>query len=690
MKMKQFNYDLYGVLDPRFAQVLVPEKQYRVAVYPQVVIPEDNSFLPEPTSDVTAFLQSYRYDVARMVYDANAGLVQLLEQHGAENIVIPELAPFAIATIKGVQLLDLRWNKEIDFIEQADAHPPTLYDDDQNGLTVATRAVQNDVWWAQNNTGATSTIAIIEAPGIRPDVDYPATPDRWFSDLLSRPNEGGWSTMSSPLAYPTWRVASPNDDLRKTKAGTRHTNGVASVAAGTFYEGSGAKDARLVSGNCSLDPNNLAYYELVDLVVPAEGTLGYLPSTLNHSYGPSVAELVDLPEPYNNAMDFRTRQARTIEVHACGNDGNPLSGNPPRSPGNRPAACNEYNTIKVGGYDDQSTVVWSNDLVWENGSWINPYVQHAPGTMAGPGDRELPELIAPAVNVRQIDADWEQTDPALTWRSTGTSFAAPNVTALATLFLERFPGFATTPEFVRAALLATAVHNEFVPSSGGMPQRWAPPAFTYTTKVGGGYTPDLRAGFGGVSGNALSILLPSPPGSPGQGIWERLVVNESNFAPLSGQTENRKFYQQCVVLGTPCTIENGRLRKIRPVATVLPYERLRMVLAWNSRLDCLQCTPNYIPKNAPMDFDMVLVDGLTNAPLRWNTTTQSWGSGGPVVSLSYDNSYEVIELDPAQTASLPASARAEIRLFGPIPSQFSERLAYVSFGVPAVSDIAPR
>lgn len=117
------------------------------------------------------------------------------------------------------------------------------------------------------------------------------------------------------------------------------------------------------------------------------------------------------------------------------------------------------------------------------------------------------------------------------------------------------------------------------------------------------------------------------------------------------------------------------------------------MLAWNSRLDCIQCTPNLITKNEPIDFDLVIVDATTNEPLWWSETAGSWsttpGVGRPVSSFSFNNSYEVIELSEKQTQALPGTARVELRLFGQVPSTFSERLGYVAYAIPPLSVLEP-
>lgn len=676
--IKSFNYSQYGVIDPKLVKEIVAHRRYRVAIYPRFPTPDDDFVTIDPGDDATSYITEKRIALANALAPHTEQVVGVVNLIGGLDIVTSALSPFVLATLTGNQLLELRWNQNIDYIELAVPSPAALFaDDDASGRNVASLAIQNDVWWSAGYTGTQRTIAIIEAPGIRNTLPYPSSGDEWFSTSIANRSLGGWATMWRPSGYSTWQISAP-DEIDAT----RHTNSVASVAAGTIHDGSGAIGARLVSGNLDYDSTKLGGWDLVDLNAPAENTLAFFPLALNHSYGP--AGLVDEPEPYNNSMDFRVRNGLTFEVHACGNGGGPNSA-PKRDLSNLNAACNEYNTIKVGGYSTNSTVSWADDEVWINGSWVNPYVRTGgPGTPLRPSDRELPEVMAPAVDVRTANTTWQSGQPDHTAKYTGTSYAAPNVAALATLFMDKFPGFAATPEFVRAAIYATSIHNTL----SGM--RRAPPDFSAFSKTGRAYSADMRNGFGAVSGKALMGLVATQGFS--QGAWQRLTVSESDFQTLSGQTENRRLYSPCIVLDKPCAIGNRLLLPIRLPVTSLPYERIRIVLAWNSRVDCMQCSTDPNTKNFPLDFDMIIVDGTNDKLLRWNTENQNWvtsEAGFPASSLSFDNSYEVIELTPAQTSTLPPNARVELRLFGRSPEKFTERLGYVSYMVPATADIEP-
>lgn len=118
----------------------------------------------------------------------------------------------------------------------------------------------------------------------------------------------------------------------------------------------------------------------------------------------------------------------------------PIGGNEVTTPGLA------YNVITVGGYDDRRTADRSDDVIDACASFGNPNSLH--------GDREKPELAAPSVDVEVVTSG-----PANLVRVTGTSIAAPQVTAAAALLIERNSRLSIWPEIVRALLMATATHN---------------------------------------------------------------------------------------------------------------------------------------------------------------------------------------------------------------------------------------
>ena len=105
-----------------------------------------------------------------------------------------------------------------------------------------------------------------------------------------------------------------------------------------------------------------------------------------------------------------------------------------------------YNVITVGGFDDRNTAVWSDDSMYECSSTRNPASLH--------GDREKPDLAAPAVNITVV-----APGPAYLHDVSGTSVAAPIVAGTSALLIERNGRLSVWPEIIRATLMATADHN---------------------------------------------------------------------------------------------------------------------------------------------------------------------------------------------------------------------------------------
>ena len=142
--------------------------------------------------------------------------------------------------------------------------------------------------------------------------------------------------------------------------------------------------------------------------------------------------------PYGQLADqFAFDQAVTI-VAAAGNISNNIGDAGTVSP------CNGYNIICVGGFYDFVDSTWTNDVVDTDSAFGNPI-----GTTS---DREKPTLVAPSVNVQSIQNGGTNS-------VSGTSFASPHVAAAAADLFQMNSAFSTSPEMVRATLVATAIHN---------------------------------------------------------------------------------------------------------------------------------------------------------------------------------------------------------------------------------------
>ncbi len=106
-----------------------------------------------------------------------------------------------------------------------------------------------------------------------------------------------------------------------------------------------------------------------------------------------------------------------------------------------------YNVVTVGSYDDQNTTYWPDDVMASYSSTVNPLSNH--------GDRIKPEVAAPGSNINS-------TTNASPWTGavgSGTSYAAPAVTGITALLMQRNYSLRVWPEAVKAILMASAEHN---------------------------------------------------------------------------------------------------------------------------------------------------------------------------------------------------------------------------------------
>jgi hypothetical protein len=138
----------------------------------------------------------------------------------------------------------------------------------------------------------------------------------------------------------------------------------------------------------------------------------------------------------DRAFDYYARERNVTLVVAAGNSGGSLS-----------SPAKAWNIISVGGSDDQGTADWS-DLMYANSSYIDP--TSGPN---GHGDREKPEVVAPAVSISALGPDGTPAP------KNGTSYAAPQVSGLAALLMNRNSALTVWPEAVKAIIMASAIHN---------------------------------------------------------------------------------------------------------------------------------------------------------------------------------------------------------------------------------------
>lgn len=151
-------------------------------------------------------------------------------------------------------------------------------------------------------------------------------------------------------------------------------------------------------------------------------------------------------QPEDRALDYLVRLRDPTVVVAAGNYVGDAWGWNTRSP------AKGYNIITVGSFDDRDDVRWSNDITITHSAYVDPYIDGQNTS----GDREKPEVVAVGASVTTVDIN--QGDDGF-WPFYGTSVAAPQVSALSALLIQRYWYIRTNPEAVKAIIMASAIHN---------------------------------------------------------------------------------------------------------------------------------------------------------------------------------------------------------------------------------------
>jgi hypothetical protein len=150
--------------------------------------------------------------------------------------------------------------------------------------------------------------------------------------------------------------------------------------------------------------------------------------------------------------------------------------------------ANAWNVLAVGGIDDKNTEDWYDDVIWHKSCWENPDTPHS--------DREKPEVCAPAVDITTTRSGGD----FLTDHNSGTSLAAPQVSGIAAMLMEKsYYYLRYYPILIKAIIMASAIHN-VVPNNLG---------------EDAGYPMDNKEGVGTVDAYAAYDCLSSDRG----GLW---------------------------------------------------------------------------------------------------------------------------------------------------------------------------
>ncbi len=265
----------------------------------------------------------------------------------------------------------------------------------------------------------------------------------------------------------------------------------------------------------------------------------------------------------DRAFDYWSRLRWLTVVKSAGNNATYIS-----TPGKA------WNVITVGGSNMQGTVNWSDDGTANFSNYIDP-TGGASGT-----DREKPEVVAPAVGIIAENGNAAG--------DSGTSLAAPQVSGLAALLIQRNSNLSFWPEAIKAILMASAVHN-----------------------IEGNRTRSEYDGAGAIDAaladQAAQIQQSSPTVPCNSTCWWGIFTTSTS--PSQGSSLNRYF-----------NANKG--------------ERIRVAIVWSSNAD--SDTNNYNFDRLDTDYDL-RVYGTSGTPV--------------ATSLSLKNNYEIVEFVAEETTT---------------------------------------
>jgi hypothetical protein len=334
-----------------------------------------------------------------------------VERAGAEreSAVAPLVAPVA-ARLRG-----------LGHVPRPLRHVPAL------ALDVPSSAVNTLAAWAEVDRVYLDVLNEPELDQARPSLKSTIVSNRGYNGTgvkVAMIEVGGRVAPNDYLEIsqdPTTICASPSE----------HSTGVAGLINSNHPVTRGiAPGARLwVGGSCTGSSSQLQSR--------ANAAANWGARVLNLSWGASATTI---PGGNDRFFDDMVLNRHIFVVKSAGNRAGPCQGDAKiTSPGLA------FNVLTVGGYDDRNTVQWTDDIMDDCSSHLNP-------TSAN-DDREKPEIVAPSMHI-------DSTTPmGVGDIGSGTSFAAGMVTGVVAQLMQRAPSLQFWPEALKAILMATAVHN---------------------------------------------------------------------------------------------------------------------------------------------------------------------------------------------------------------------------------------
>jgi subtilisin family serine protease len=302
-------------------------------------------------------------------------------------------------------------------------------------MDVARQAVRADVVEARGITGSGVEIAMVETGGrIATGFDDPNLDNPYLSGIVQEAScqqVEDHSTMVAGVIRSTHSSAPPELPVR----------GIAPDVA--LWAGGACGGGTSVVRELSEQAIKEWEARVVNL------SWGLSPLTCN-----SNNNTLAFNDKFFDALVFSNRVTFSI---AAGNGDNQVCGSSGYSVA---SPARGYNVIAVGAYDDQDSPGWSDDAMSTTSNWCDPISLH--------NDREKPEVVAPGIYLRTtlIASPWLHLASGCGQARcgvSGTSYAAPVITGIAALLIQRSRQLSSAleawPEAIKAILMATAIHN---------------------------------------------------------------------------------------------------------------------------------------------------------------------------------------------------------------------------------------